>query len=226
MYIYELIKPDDVFESLYRDVFLPSFTADELTPPQPLRESLERRDCRVWVAEDDAGEVVGGALGEWDAEPRVMLLSWMAVRPDRRGLGVGAPLLRAALDAWREEFDPCLILTEVSDPAFHAGAPDADHGDPVARLRFYQRQGARALDLPYFQAALGPDRQRVEGMHLMVLHAAPRFAGERPDTIDGGVLRAYIELFQLQCEGRVATDERALELFRAIDRPGGVAYSS
>lgn len=207
-------------DELYRDVFEPSFHPDELCGLETLRALLdmERGDC--WVTLGADGQVLGGLLGEWDPEPGVMLLSWIATRPGRRGTGVGAPMLEAALASWKAKFDPCVILSEVEDPAHHP-ADDA-HGDPTARLAFYARRGARVLDLPYFQAALGPGQSRVDDLFLLLLHAHPKFAGLEPDTLDGAVMRAYIELYQKVCEGAIGTDPQAMALWEAIDRPGGI----
>lgn len=207
-------------DELYREVFEPSFHRDELCDLETVRALVEteRGDC--WVTLSAGGQVLGGLLGEWDPEPGVMLLSWIAVRPGRRGTGIGAPMLAAALASWKAKFDPCIILSEVEDPAQHRA--DEAHGDPAARLAFYARHGARILDLPYFQAALGPERRRVDHLFLLVLHADPKFAGDEPDTVSGVALRAYLELYQQVCEGAVATDPQATALWNAVDRPGGI----
>lgn len=207
-------------DELYREVFEPSFRSDELCGLESLRAlvDLGRGDC--WVTLSADGQVLGGLLGEWDPEPGVMLLSWIAIRPGWRGAGIGTPMLEAALASWKVRFGPCLILSEVEDPAHHP--VDEAHGDPVARLAFYTRRGARILDLPYFQAALGPGRQRVDQLLLLVLHVDPKFAGPEPNTVSGDAMRTYIELYQQACEGAVATDPQAMALWNAIDRPGGI----
>ncbi|MGP4111471.1 GNAT family N-acetyltransferase [Streptomyces sp. 4N509B] len=210
-------------DAVYRELLEPSFRADELDPLEEVREAVASGDTTGWVAVDPDGRPLAAALGEWDPELRVGLLAWVAVRPGLRGHGAGGRVLDAALRAWRAAWDPCLILAEVADPAHHA-AGEAAHGDPTARLRFYLRRGARALDVPYFQPALGAGRRRVDGMLLLVLHAHPDLGGARPDTVDGAVLRAYLESYQTSAEGAVATDERARRLWRAVDRPGGVPF--
>ena len=168
--------------------------------------------------------MVGAAVGEWDEGLRVVLLAWLALRPGVRGGGIGGVLLDAAQADWIARYSPCLVLAEVADPAGHVG--NEAHGDPVARLRFYQKRGARILDMPYFQASLGPGMPRVPDLLLLVLHADEQFAGSEPDTIDGRVLREYLELYQRECEGQVATDEQAVRMWEAVDRPGGVPLLS
>jgi GNAT superfamily N-acetyltransferase len=218
--IIRLAKSGPLLEELYGAVFEPSFNRDELCELGSIQSLVDREAGDCWLSLDAQGEVLGGLVSEWDPDPGVVLVSWIAARPGGRGKGVGGPLLDAALASWKDRFDPCVILTEIEDPAHHAA--DEVHGDPVARLAFYRKHGARILDLPYFQAALGAGNNRIDHLFLMVLHVHPRFAGLEPDTVDGKLLRDYIELYQRVCEGAVATDERAMQLWEAIDRPGGV----
>lgn len=208
---------------VYAELLVPSFPADEMVPLTDI-EAIASAGGLMWAARDDAGEIAGVAVGEWDDELRVLLLSWLVVRDGRRGGGVGGPLLDTVVAHWRERFDPCLVLAEVEDPAHHDAS--AAYGDPVARLRFYHRHGARALDMPYLQPALSPRQSRVPGMFLIVLHADPSFAGTAADTIDAHVLRRYLERYQIDCEGRIATDPDADRMWQALDRPDGVPLRS
>ncbi|WP_110673591.1 GNAT family N-acetyltransferase, partial [Streptomyces tateyamensis] len=170
--IHQLTEPGPALDAVYRELLLPSFSLDELSTLEELSQVVAAGQTLVWVTTDADGRLLGTAIGEWEPGPRVVLLAWLAVRPGLRGGGIGGPLLRAALDAWQAAYDPCLILTEIADPAHPHGGDEA-HGDPAARLRFYRRLGARALDLPYFQAALGGDRARVDDMLLLVLRSHP-----------------------------------------------------
>jgi GNAT superfamily N-acetyltransferase len=222
MRVHELTSPGEKSRALYSEVLDPSFPPDELHTLETLHGAMEAGTGPIWIAEDDEGRILGGAVGEWDAGSRIVLLSYLAVRPGIRGGGVGGSLLRAALDAWRSRLSPCMILAEVEDPAHYRGG--GAHGDPAARWRFYQRHRGRALDLPYFQAALRPGTARVPHLMLVVLHADPKFSGAGPDTIDPASLRAYLEDYQRQCEGAVGTDPQAMALWQALDRPGGVPF--
>jgi GNAT superfamily N-acetyltransferase len=213
-----------VVDTIYAEILQPCFPPTEMCSLQGLQRKAETGLGLVWAAFDDADTVVGSAVGDWDEDPRVVLLAWLAVQSGRRGDGVGTALLEVAQADWLARFSPCLLLAEVEDPACHAGSEA--HGDPRARLRFYQRRGARTLDIPYFQASLAPDLPRVPDLQLLVLHADQQFAGSEPDTIDGAMLRQYLELYQRQCEGQVATDEQATRLWEAVDRPGGVPLLS
>lgn len=220
--IVELTGPGPLLEAAYQDIMLRSFDDDELCSAADVEALAASGQRLVWAAVDPDGTVAGIAVGEWDAAPRVVLLSWIATRPGRRGGGIGGPLLDHVLECWRTAYDPCVILAEVEDP--RRFPVDEDHGDPAARLRFYTRRGARILDVPYFQAALGPAKHRVPGLFLMVLYAHPSFAGQKPDTLRGDFLHQYLEIYQRVCEGAVGTDPDAVALYEAVDRAGGVPY--
>jgi GNAT superfamily N-acetyltransferase len=216
------LEPGPQVAQLYNEIFRSAFPPAELCGLSDF-EGMIAGGQPCWIAVDDDDRVLGGASCEWDDPPRIMLLAWLAVRPELRGQGMGNQLLDVAGKAWREQWGPCLALAEVEDPAHHHGSEAT--GDPVARLRFYQRRGARALDIPYFQAALGAGGERVPDLLLMVLDTYPEFAGAQPDTIDPAVVRSYLELYQRQCEGAVGTDPQAMRLWDAIDaHPEGIAY--
>lgn len=221
MRIYELPGPGPAVEALYHEVLVPSFPEDQLVELDELQTIAADDAGSVWVAEAEDGTILGGAVAEWDESVRVALLGYLAVRQGLRGGGIGGPLYLAALGSWRERFKPCMILAELDDPEVHVG--NEDHGDPAARLRFYTSRGARILDIPYFQPALGPDRARSSGLLLIVLHADPDFAGTCDNTIDAKILRKYLENYQIKYEGKIAAnDDQAAALWRALDHPGGV----
>src|SRR5260370_10645015 len=94
--------------------------------------------------------------------------------------------------------------------------------DSAARLRFYRNRGSQILDFSYFQPALEPGTDRVSGLLLIVLHADPDFAGADANTIDRAVVCRFLENYQIQYEGKVAPDDQAMEMWRALDRPEGV----
>ncbi|MFI7277086.1 GNAT family N-acetyltransferase [Streptomyces sp. NPDC049879] len=220
--IRSLGEPGPEFDRIYAEILRPSFDDDELAPPEELAAELAAGRLSVLWCAGAAGEPLAAAVGTFEPGHRIMLLTWLAVRPGRRGGGLGGPLLDAAVAAWRAAFEPCMVLAEVADPERHA-AGEA-HGDPAGRLRFYLRHGARVLDLPYFQPALGEGRRRVPDMLLTVLHADPSFAGSVPETIDGALLRTWLEEHQAETEGSVGTDPWSARLWQAVERPGGVPY--
>jgi GNAT superfamily N-acetyltransferase len=221
MRIYEAPGSGPIIEDFYHKVLVPSFPADELISLDEVQEIATGEDGSIWLAEDTDGTILAGAIAEWDESVRVLLLGYLAVRPGIRGGGIGGPLYLTALDSWRQRFKPCLILAEIEDPEVHDG--NEDHGDPAARLRFYVNRGSRILDFPYFQPALQPGAERVSGLLLIALHVDPEFEGAGGgDTVDATVVRKYLENYQTQYEGKVATDDQAMITWRALDTQEGV----
>jgi GNAT superfamily N-acetyltransferase len=220
MRIYEVPGSGPVIEAFYQQILVPSFPVAELIGLDEIQDIADREDASIWLAENAEGTILGGAVAEWDKSLRVLLLGYLAVRPGIRGGGIGGPLYLAALESWRQRFKPCLIIAEIEDPSAHSGSQD--YGDAAARLRFYLSRGSRVLDFPYFQPALETGADRVSGLLLIVLHADPDFAGAQDGTIDPEVVRRFLEHYQIQYEGKVATDDQAMEMWRALDRPGGV----
>lgn len=222
MRIVDLTADDATLHQLYRDVLSPSFPPDELVSLEFLLDSIRDGHAEVSVALDDSGRVLAGAVGEWSASSRVMLLSYLAVAPGSRASGIGTSLYEATIRRWRAKYRPCLVLAEVERPDLHAASPV--HGDPAARLRFYGRHGGGVLDLPYFQPALGPGRSRVFGLLLLALWVDPELTGEGgPDTVAPDPLLTFVTGYLAETEGGVdPADPAAAALLRALDVPTGV----
>ncbi|TFV48972.1 GNAT family N-acetyltransferase [Blastococcus sp. TF02A-35] len=206
-----LTGPADLAE-VHAGLLVPAFPADELVDAEDLVAAVGAGTAEVLVLRDERGPVAA-AVADFFPGAGVVLLSYLATRPDARAAGNGGRLLDAALERWRARADPCLVLAEVEDPAHHAGS--TAHGDPAARLRFYGRRGARRLALPYVQPAVRPGAPRVPHLFLLVLHAAPELRrGE--GAVDGRPVRAFLEAAFLADEGRAPTDPQALALLDAV----------
>ncbi|WP_240958147.1 N-acetyltransferase [Streptomyces barkulensis] len=219
MRVVDVADGDPLLETLYDDLLVPSFPPDELETLEWVRGGLAGGGVAVSAVLDDAGVPEAVAVGEWDAAGRVLLLSYLTVRPRSRSGGLGGLLMGVVAGAWQERFRPLLTLAEVEHPLAHEA--DGERGDPAARLRFYARHGARALDIPYFQPALRPGAERVHGMLLLVLARASGTEGERPDTVDPGPVRSFLEDYLLSGEEHRA-DGPVLRMRDALARPGGV----
>lgn len=217
----DLDGPGPLLDAVHRDVLLPSFPPAELGSAEELTAEVADGSTVVSAVLDADKTPVAAAVGHWSARARVQLLNYLAVLPSQRGTGVGRQLLRHVLEEWRMAHRPCAILAEVEHPGAHAGSEE--HGDPTARLRFYERFGALALDLPYFQPALTPEAGRMYGMTLLVLHLDPELAGPEPGTVSSHPLRMFMLEYLAGTEGsRQDSDAATTALFAAIDRPGGV----
>jgi GNAT superfamily N-acetyltransferase len=212
---------DERLDRLYHEILVPAFPPDELSPLAELRTGVAEGSVRAVATFDDDGRVVAGAVAEWSPSCRVVLLSYLAVAPGLRATGVGGRLYDEAMASWRQAYRPCLILAEVEHPDHHPGDPA--HGDPTARLRFYERRGARVLDLPYFQPALGQGRSRVYGMLLLALHVDPELTGPGgPQTVAAQPLRMFLVEYLEAVEGGVGSDPAVQALLRPTEPGPGV----
>ncbi len=179
-------------EIFYDEILAPSFDFAELVERSELLGALADRTSvtRGAIAFDEAGLIVGGIIGDWFAQCRVMLTSYLAARPGFRGRGIGKRLMAEVLPAWTSHFGAVLVVAEVEDPRFYQA--DEYHGDPEARLRLYASLGARILRIPYFQPALSAQQPRVRNLFLMVFSADQSVMREN-NRIDAATLRCFIE---------------------------------
>jgi len=191
----------DEFTRFYNEVLEPGFPPSELVSLESALGSYHAQHSIATIAM--AGkEAVGGALGDYFAESDVLLLSYLAIRPDMRSKGIGSALLRDALSKWREKVDPVVILAEIEDPRVH-GASQGTYGDPVARLKFYARLGSRFLPVPYFQPSLEPGvLPRVRGMLLISPDSAP-------ESVSTDVVLGFLREYMTVSEGAEAAEDDA-----------------
>lgn len=204
------VRDPEELARVYEDILVPSFPATELMPASWLTDGVSRADVAVLAAYDDGGAPVAAAVTERVC-PGVVLLTYLAALPSSRGSGVGSRLLTGVLET-AVAARTSLLLAEVERPDRHAGS--AEHGDPTARLRFYERHGARVLDLPYVQAPIGPGAAPVPGMLMLALHIAPEVLRNGGTSVDGAlVARAFEHLL-----GNEADDDGDLAALRAAAR--------
>ena len=176
----------------YSDIMVPAFRPDELGE-QPYWQD-ESGTAQTLLALDEDRRVLGGVVGELFTRSGVLLISWVAVRRGLRGQGTGTRLMEAAAREWYGDPRYRLVLGELDDPRYWP----SEEQDPVARLRFYDRLGVRALTTPYFQPALGPSLAPVHHMFLAEFH--PGAPGVRPASdaaphgaVDGAAVRVFLE---------------------------------
>ncbi|TYK44121.1 GNAT family N-acetyltransferase [Actinomadura decatromicini] len=209
---------DSGLTDFYENVLVPNFPTDELEAKSGFIASVRSGGTRVLTARTAEGDLLGGAVGDWFGRSQVTLLSYLAVRPGLRGGGVGTQLMAAATDAWTAHWNPRLLVAEIEDPRYHH---DTAYGDPRARLRFYERLGARFLPIPYFQPALGKSGRRVPSLMLMVFGGSAM--PEHDGTVDGALVEEFLaEYFEI-CEGPPTTDDLPLNrLLESCRTPGGL----
>jgi hypothetical protein len=159
------------------------------------------------VALGDTGEPLGGLIADLDRDAQVLLLSYAAVRPDRRGQGIGSFLFQDVAGRWYREADIPLAIAEVHDPRHWT-----DDGDAGPRLRLYDRLGARVLDLPFIQPALSSRTKRVPGFFLLAFHVDPAIL-RRQDGVEGipsALIARFVTNYFEDCEGISAPYDQEL----------------
>jgi GNAT superfamily N-acetyltransferase len=203
-------------ESLYDEILASSFPPAELVARDELLDDLVREESVSYgaLALDPDGTVVGGMIGEWFPDCQVMLASYLAVRREFRGHGLGQRLIKEVLAQWSSRFAPLLVVGEVEDPRYYHESDPAGFGDASARLRLYASLGAQVLPIPYFQPSLTPLQPRVYNLLLMVFAADPSVM-KGPRSVDAQVVRCFVEENIARCEGS-ADDDVAQSLRDAV----------
>jgi GNAT superfamily N-acetyltransferase len=200
----------ELFDRFYHTVLAPAFPPEELEDIDTVRALHYEPSPHVpGSVALRTGDPVGGALGEHYGDANIVLLAYLAVRADCRGSGIGGALLERTLLSWQETLAPATILAEVEDPRCHTSGP---HGDPAARLRFYERAGGKMLPLRYFQPSIGNGMPRVRGMLLICLDPWR-------ESVPRDSVLAFLDEYMLEAEGSKArtTDVEYLDLRAQVD---------
>jgi GNAT superfamily N-acetyltransferase len=183
--------PPDIVRDIYSRILKPAFRPEELMTFEELVSTYTGGGEDPSYVLLRTGAPVAVMLGEWYASHRVLLLAYLAVAEEIRGSGIGGQLMRSVLPHWYADTSGALVVAEVDDP--RSWATDRRRGDPVARLRFYERHGARLLPLLYFQPSLRAGSPRVRGMFLLRLDHSAR--------VPSDVLSEFLVEYFTICEG-------------------------
>lgn len=176
----------DALASAHRTLLVPSFRPAELLSEHDFLAQFGTTAESV-LALDEDGRMLGIAVVERFRD--AVLLQYLATAPEARGRGVGSELIKVVLRDWAPQ--GCVLLVELDRPDAQPAHPL--QGDPTARLRFYARFGALALDLPYFQPAVSAKTGREHGMLLAVfdLYGAMAALG-RLTAAQRNAVQAYV----------------------------------
>jgi GNAT superfamily N-acetyltransferase len=188
-----------LLRAAFDDVLRPSFRPPELSSFDALAAAVTVGGYgAVLIALDEDG-VVGAAVDQRFPDQRIALLAYLAARPDHRGVGIGTQLLMALERRWATQpID--VVLGEVEDPRVY---PETAENRTEARLRFYERQGAQLLGVPWIQPGL-EGGERVAGLLLLAFWTRPSL----DVTITGQELADWADEYYRSEEGSVPVDEQ------------------
>lgn len=202
---------NDIYDRLLRRAFRP----EELLDLDELVETYTAADPPPHGVLLTAGRPVAVLLSEWYVERRVLLLSYLAVAEESRGQGAGSVLADHLADWLQAAGAQPITVAEVDDPRAWPG--DSATGDAEARLRFYERRGARLVPVGYFQPSLSGPGHRVPGMFLIRLDTVP-------ETHAGLLQQFLVEYFSV-CEGPGALqDPSVVGLLREVEALGDLGH--
>lgn len=211
---------------LYHEVLQPSFQPSEMYSWEVFAEGLRSGQSpamRVAVATDGEGSPVGGLTAELFPSSGVLLVGYVAVQPDWRGQGIGSLLLTTAGAPWYDDPSVVLALGEVHDPR-HAWAVAGE--ESLARIRFFERAGARVLDVGFVQPSLGLGLKRVPNF-LLVVFAVKEVAlvATDPPAVDSRVVDTFVREYFDHCEGFPGgtPDPGLARLLADVSRDPGIA---
>lgn len=173
---------DHAWWSLYED----SFPACEREPRAAILRSVETGKAIALRAVVD-GKTAGLGVAYILPASSFVFIGYIAVDAQCKGHGLGSCLLHAMSEIGSERLalleQPCRgTVLEVEEPVL-APTPEKQ-AEALRRIRFFQRNGARLIDTPYFQPAL--DDTTVVPLHLMVIDrdpACPLGTAEHGDLI-------------------------------------------
>lgn len=130
-----IATPEEVTE-LYQAHMSRDFPPNELKPLPLMLDLIQRGICSVWLCESE-GRFVGYAVLAIGANPRFILLDYLAVDAAQRDQGWGSAILKAL----QERLKDCTLLIESEHP--QNGKSEAERQKRTRRIAFYQRAGCQ-----------------------------------------------------------------------------------
>lgn len=197
------------FAEVYDRLLRPAFPRTELVDLAQLIADNERGSNRIWCAVSESGTHVGVAIVDLYGGARAALLSYLVVEADHRGGGIGGDVLKTVLDS-REVREARDIYLEIDDPRVTATTEAT--GDPWARVRFYRRFGAKAVDVAYRQPPVRPGAPEVGGMILCRLPTRP---DSDLDCLRSEDVRAFLQ--SIGSSVALGADQNTVALLRLDD---------
>jgi GNAT superfamily N-acetyltransferase len=213
---------------VHEQILKPAFPSNEMTPLGVLQQMWAGTPPRlaVHVALDSRRQPVGCAVAQWFPRSATLLFTYLAVRANWRGGGIGTSLVTRAVQDWAATYRPALVVAEVEDPRVYPCTPDQD---PQARLRLYARLGARLLELRYVQPEINPDAGRVPDLLLLVAQECSAGVVAAPSGIVGvpaAVVLTFLDEYYRDYEGEAHRDTEFLAMVQPLASGDVVPLSS
>lgn len=136
-----LSKPNEALRLLYEQSFPPEERRDWCALP------VDNPAFKLWaIVDDDIDEepVEVGLVTVWEFDG-FSYVEHFAVQPGLRGAGVGS---------W--------VLSQLREPVILEVEPAGSTPEAERRIRFYERNGFRVLDVPYVQPPYSPELSELE----------------------------------------------------------------
>lgn len=160
--IREVVSASDKVLRQMQALYERSFPPAERRPFEHVRRMLdvERPHCGIHLlAGLDGDGLLGLSIFRYLPQASLGYLWYLCVAESARGMGLGGRLYGETLDVLRRDAE--LFRTGLRGLVFEVERPSAEpdpaYGDPIRRVRFYERLGARLLfGYDYWQPAIPP----------------------------------------------------------------------
>lgn len=194
------------------------YAPDMLIPPQYfprlVANESERQD-RLLVAENEAGEVLGGTI--YSLLPSAAFNSFMGVAAAARGQGVGKALQQASLQDTRAAGLPGMFADSVHGTRQNMTEQAAEvrvGTDPVTRRKTLGALGFFTVDIPYWQPVGGENGGPLADLDLLYSPLEPS------ETVSTALISATLQAYW---RGWLGPERAAAEAQALLERAGNPA---
>jgi GNAT superfamily N-acetyltransferase len=161
-------------EEFHRGLYSEAFSAQAEPLDAWLRALRGEAPYRMFVQLARAEQtIVGGITYELYPRSRCGFVTYMVVASQSRRSGLGRRLLDEATRSLYEQAARA-VFGEVNDPRTREGKTHETADEKWQRLERFQRWGARVVEVPYVQPALGAGLERDRGLCLVAFGAQDR----------------------------------------------------
>jgi hypothetical protein len=166
-----------LLEQAYNELLIPAFpSTDEREPLESLKARLENKPpppqpkthVLLWGCDwQQANEsrVNGVLIYEVYRRSNLGLITYMAVREELRGLGIGREIFRQAQRRFNRDQPGSCLLAEVHNPKMVIA--EAETMNPIERLRFFGSLGGKLIPFQYVQPPLSHQGKKVNSFLLL-----------------------------------------------------------